>query len=92
MDSFRTVINTLLQLLLQLSDLVVAGIIAIELWLRAQLTQFGVAQPVQTIILLALAAVLIVAALRLFGGMIRVIVVLVLILIGIHIVMPLLQH
>jgi hypothetical protein len=92
LDSFRTVINTLLQLLLQLSDLVVAGIIAIELWLRAQLTQFGVAQPVQTIILLALAAVLIVAALRLFGGMIRVIVVLVLILIGIHIVMPLLQH
>jgi hypothetical protein len=88
-DRFRHVVNSLLQLILWLGNLIVAGIMAIESWLRAQLSQLGVSQPVQTVILLAVAVVLIVAALRLFGGLIRVAVVLVLILIAIHIVMPL---
>lgn len=89
MDNFRHVVNSLLQLVLGLGDLIVAGIMAIELWLRAQLSQLGISQPIQTVILLAVAVVLIVAALRLFGGLIRVALVLVLILIAIHVVMPL---
>jgi hypothetical protein len=92
MDNFRDVINSLLQLLIRLGDLIVAGIVTVELWLRDQLTQFGVPQNIQTVILLALAAVLIIGSLRLFGGLIRVAVVLVLILVAIHVVMPLVQH
>jgi hypothetical protein len=91
-DSFTHIINNLLEFLVRLGDLIVGVIVTIELWLRAQLMQLGVAPPVQTIILIALAAVLILGSLRLFGGLIRVAVVLILILIAIHVLMPVLQH
>jgi hypothetical protein len=91
-DNFTHVINNLLQFLIRLGDLIVGVIVTIELWLRAQLMQLGVAPPVQTAILIALAVVLILGSLRLFGGLIRVAVVLILILIAIHILMPILQH
>jgi hypothetical protein len=91
-DSFTHVIRSLLDLLIELGNLIVAGIVTVELWLRAQLMQFGVPPTIQTVILLALAALLIIGCLRLFGGLIRIAVVLVLILIAIHIVMPLIQH
>jgi hypothetical protein len=91
-DSFTHVVNSLLQLVIALGDLIVGGIITIELWLRAQLTQFGLPPNIQTVILVALAALLIIASLRLFGGLIRVAVVLVLILIAVHILLPVLQH
>jgi hypothetical protein len=90
-DSFTHVIKSLLQLLIQLGNLIVAGIVIIEVWLRGQLTQFGLPHNIQTVILLVLAAVLIIGALRLFGGLIRLAVVLVLILIAVHIVIPLVQ-
>jgi hypothetical protein len=91
-DNFTRIINSLLQFLIRLGDLIVGVIVTIELWLRAQLMQLGVAPPVQTAILIALAVVLILGSLRLFGGLIRVAVVLILILIAIHILMPVLQH
>jgi hypothetical protein len=88
-SDFEHVINTLLQLLVRLGNIIVGAIVTIELWLRGQLTQLGLPRAVQTVILLALAAFLIVGSLRLFGGLIRAAVVLVLLLIAIHIVMPL---
>ena len=42
-------------------------------------------------LLLAVAAVLVLGALRLFGGVIRIAVVLILLLVAIHIVMPVIQ-
>ena len=92
MDSFTNVVNSLLQLLIRLGNLIVGGIIAIEVWLRDQLAQFGLSPAIQTVIMLALAALLIMTALRLFGGLIRVAVVLVLILIAVHILLPVLPH
>ena len=92
MDSFKNTINTILGLLLQIGNLIVAGIVAIESWLRVQLGQFGLPPGVQTTILVALAALLIVASLKMFGGLIRIAVILVLLLIAIHILMPVLQH
>jgi hypothetical protein len=92
LNSFSNIIHGLLQLLIQLGDLIVGWIVLLEMWLRDQLTHFGVAPQIQTLILLVLAVVLIVGALRLFGGLIRVAVVLVLLLIAIHILMPVLQH
>jgi hypothetical protein len=91
-NSFTHVINTLLQLLISLGNVIVAGIVAIELWLRAELGHFGLPPNVQTIILIALALLLILGSLRLFGGLVRAAVVLVLILIAIHILLPILQH
>lgn len=92
MNSLTQVLNTLLQLLIQLGNLIVAAIVAIELWLRAVLGQAGLPPMVQTVILVALAVLLIVGSLRLFGGLIRVAVVLVLLLIAVHIVLPVLHQ
>jgi hypothetical protein len=92
MDAFTHAINTLLQLLVHIGDLLVAALVAVELWLRGQLATFGLPPAVQTVIMLALAALLIVGSLRLFGGLIRLIVLLVLVLIAIHILLPVLPH
>lgn len=91
MDKVREVLNSLLELVLSLGNVIVGGIIAIELWLRQQLGMAGVPEMIQTVILIVLAIVLILAALRLFGGLIRVAVVIVLALIAIHILMPVLH-
>ena len=92
MDSFKHVIDSLLQLLVQLGNIIVGWIVIIEDALRHQLMQLGVAPQLQTIILLAVAVILILGALKLFGGLIRVAVVLVLLLIAIHVLMPILHH
>ncbi len=91
MDSLNHAVETLLHLVVQAGNLIVAGIIAIELWLRGQLAALGLPPAIQTVLLIALAALLIVAALRLFGGLIRVAVILVVILIAIHVLMPVFQ-
>nr|WP_294507888.1 hypothetical protein [uncultured Rhodopila sp.] len=92
MDAFTNAINTVLQLLVQIGNLIVAGLVAVELWVRGQLAAAGMAPSLQTVVMVSLAALLILAALRLFGGLIRAIVILVLILIAIHIVLPVLPH
>jgi hypothetical protein len=86
------VINSLLQLLIQLGNVIVGWIVILETWLRTQLAQYGVDPRLQTVILLAFAVVLILGSLRLFGGLIRVAVVLVLILIALHVLVPVFQH
>lgn len=91
-DSFKHVINSLLHLLTQFGDIIVGWIVIIEDALRGQLMQLGVAPQLQTVILLAVAVLLILGALKLFGGLIRIAVVLVLILIALHMLMPIFQH
>ncbi|MEA2745168.1 MAG: hypothetical protein QOG25_3539 [Acetobacteraceae bacterium] len=91
-DTVARVTDALLQLLIQMGNLILAAIVAVELWLRAQFMLLGVSPAIQTVLLVAIAVLLIVAALRLFGGLIRVAVVLVLLLIVIHVVLPIIQH
>jgi hypothetical protein len=85
-------INSLLRLIITLGNIVLAGIVAIELWVRGQLAQLGVPKTLQTVILVTVAILLIIASLRIFGGLIRVALVLVLVLIGLHILAPLLVN
>lgn len=92
MESFQTLLDKLLQLLIEFGNLVTAAVIALEIWLRDQMSQFGVSPPIQTAILLAVAVVLILGAFRMFGGLIRVAVVIILLLIGMHILLPAIQH
>lgn len=91
MGNFENAINTLLALLKQFGLAVAALLTALELWLRSVLQQFGVPHTLQTVILVAVAAILVLGALRLFGGLIRIAVVLILLLIAIHIIMPVVQ-
>lgn len=92
MGDFTQAINSVLQVLLQIGNLIVAGLVAVELWLRGQLAAAGMAPSLQTVVMLSVAALLILGALRLFGGLIRAIVILVLILVAIHILLPVLPH
>jgi hypothetical protein len=91
-DSFTHAINSLLDLVIEFGNLIVGGLITFELWVRDQLAQLGLSPPVETVVMVALAALLIVVSLRLFGGLIRVAVVLLLILIAAHILLPILPH
>jgi hypothetical protein len=92
MDAFSNPINALLDMLLQLGNLIVGGLVAIETWMRGQLATLGLPSAVQTVLILALAILLTFGALRLFSGFIRAVVILVLILIAIHILLPVLPH
>jgi hypothetical protein len=91
-DNLTHMIDRLIQLLVELGRQVVQAIGAIELWLRAQLTQYGVAPMVQTILLVVLAAVLILISARLLSGLIRAVIIVVLVLLALHFVLPALQH
>ncbi len=92
MERFTQALDSLLHLLVGFGSAIAAIILAFELWLRGQLTTLGVAPPIQTVLLVAVAVLLIVATLRLFGGLIRLGVVLVLVLIAIQILAPVLHQ
>jgi hypothetical protein len=85
-DSVTHTIDSLLQILIQFCGSIVNGIIASELWIRLELTRYGVTPTLQTVLLLALAAFLIAGSVRLFAGLIRIGVILMVVLMGIHIV------
>ncbi len=92
MNSFSHTIEALLRFIVDLGRVIVAGIVAVELWLRAQLTHLNVSAASQNVLLLVVAALLILGALRLFGGLIRIVIVLVLLLIAVQVLMPLVRH
>jgi hypothetical protein len=91
LGKLQTAIDSLLKLLMQFGVAVAAILTGLELWLRDELRQLGVPHSVQTLILLVVAALLVLGSWRLFGGLIRVVVVLILVLIAIHIVIPVIQ-
>jgi hypothetical protein len=91
LGNLQNAIDTLLKLLMQFGLAVAAILTELELWLRGELQHLGVPHTVQTLVLLVVAALLVLGSLRLFGGLIRVAVVLILVLIAIHVVMPVVQ-
>lgn len=91
MDQLSHTVESLLRLLVQAGNLILAGLLAVEVWARGQLAGLGLPPEIQTVLMVALAALLIVAALRLFGGLIRVAVVLVMILVVLHVLLPALR-
>lgn len=64
----------------------------LEQALRDPLTAIGLPQDIQTVVLLALTAGMILVALRRLGGMLRTVAILVLLVIGAHLLAPLLQQ
>ena len=92
MDNLQHVLTTLLRISIELGHILLDALITIEEWAHDRLGQFGLSANVQTVIMTGVALVLILAALRLFGGLIRFIVVVVLLLIAVHILLPVLPH
>lgn len=60
----------------------------IETALRQALTQLGVAANIQSIVILVVAVLFILAVLRLFGGLLRILVALFLIFLVLHVLLP----
>ena len=89
MHQVDSAINSLLLLFRSAANTVLAGLTAVEQWLRVQLTGLGIAPAIQTAIMLAVAVLLILLVLRVFGGVIRVLLVVFLILLALHVVLPL---
>jgi hypothetical protein len=90
-ENLRTAIDSLLSLLTQFGMAIAAMLTDLELWLREELQQLGVPHTAQTLLLLAVAVLLVLGSLRLFAGIIRIAAVLILVLIAIHIVAPVIQ-
>jgi len=88
MGSLHQVVNGLLNLLVGLLDLVLRWLGQLEFWLRAQLRDLGVAPPLQTIVLIIVAVLFLLAALRMLGGVIRLLVLIFLVLLIVHILAP----
>ena len=81
-------INFLLALVLGLFGLIVTAIATIENSLRGLLTEAGISGQVQGIVLVVTAVLIILAALRLFGGIFGVLITILLILLVVHIFVP----
>lgn len=91
MDAFTRATKELLQIAIKLGGLILASIFAVEIWTRGQLAPLELPPAIKTTLLIAPAATLTLAALKLFGGLIRIAVVLVLLL-TIHVLLPVIGH
>jgi hypothetical protein len=91
-ENLQTAIASLLQILKQLGVALASILTELEVLLRNELQHLGVPPNLQTVILIAVAVLLILGALRLFGGVIRIAIVLILLLVAIHIVLPVMQN
>jgi hypothetical protein len=89
MQAVERTVDALLALFRTGADWVLGVLAAIEQWLRGQLAAIGAPPGIQTAIMLVVALLLVLAALRVFGGLIRVLVVAFLILLALHAVLPL---
>jgi hypothetical protein len=78
-----------LALLAGIVDAVLLGVAVADHWARGVLLRFGVAPQMQTAILIGLSILLLVAAVRLFGGIVRVLCVVALVLLAVELVVPL---
>jgi hypothetical protein len=84
-------IAAILDFILDLFYLVFRIIALVENWLRAELGRFGVPENMQTIILVVVAIVVLLAAIRLLGGVFRIALVILILLLGAHLLLPLIH-
>ncbi len=89
MDTVDRILNELVQVLTLIVSAVLYGIAAFDRWLRGELVPLGLAPKLQTAVLIVATILLVLLAARLFGGVLRVLVLVVLVLLAIEFVVPL---
>jgi hypothetical protein len=82
-------ITVILNFLVDLFYLVFRIIAIVETWLRGELSHFGIPDNLQTVILVVVAIAVLLAALRLLGGVFRIVLVVLVLLIAAHLLLPL---
>jgi hypothetical protein len=92
MDDLARVVGDIIRLLLRAGESFVSGLEAVEISFRDQMTIMGVSPPVQTVLMVLAAIALILLSVRLFGGLIRFAVILILALLAINLLLPSMLH
>ena len=84
MEMVDRAFRDVLVLLSQAVDFFVAILVQLEIWLRSPLNTLGIPPKIQAIIMIFGAVALLVAVLKLFGGVVRVLLVAFLVCLAIH--------
>ncbi len=92
MDQINSLINFLLDLLFTLFAFLMGLFAALDVWLRGLMTEGGVPQGLQSLILIVLGVLFLILVLRYLGGFVRVVLGLLLILLLLHLLLPALGH
>jgi hypothetical protein len=92
MDQLERFISDLIHLLLRMGESFLRGLEAIEIALRDELTIMGVSPPIQTVLLVLSAIALILITVRLFGGLIRFVIVVIVVLLALNLLLPAMLH
>jgi hypothetical protein len=93
MSRIDHIVIQLLDAIESLMRIILAGLAAAEIWVRTQLGYFGVPPGISVVILIAIALLLIVAALRLLGPIVYIVVMVFMVLLMLHALMPItVQH
>lgn len=88
MGDLTRIVNDIVRLLVRLGGSILAAVQAIEMSLRGQLSAAGVPPTIQTLILVAAAIGLMLLAVRIFGGLLRFFIIVVLILLAMKVLFP----
>jgi hypothetical protein len=91
MGDVDNVVDTVLLRLIQIFDFVMAYLADLESGVRELMDERGIAPALQTAILIIVAVIVAVVALRLLAGIFRLVIVLLAALIAVHLVWPLIQ-
>jgi hypothetical protein len=92
MNDLSRLVGDITRLLLRAGEAFVSWLEAVEISFRDQMTIMGVSPPVQTVLMVLAAIALIVLSVRLFGGLIRFAVILILALLAINLLLPSILH
>ena len=84
-------IDSLIQLIIRLGQSGALAIASAESWMRGQLSGLGVAPEMQTVILVIFAIIMILTVVRIVGGLIRIAVLALLVLVTLDLVLPILH-
>lgn len=88
MDDLKRVVSDVLAILIRVGGAILSAGEAIEVSVREQLAAMGASPLTQTMVLVVLAFAIILLALRIFGGLLRLAVVVILVLIALQVIMP----
>jgi hypothetical protein len=95
LDSLLAMADSILKLIIRIGNEIIYAIVAVEGWLRTQLRELGLSPALQTTILatllVAVPILLIFGSTRLLGGVLRVVVTLVLLLVVMSVLFPILR-
>lgn len=88
MHDLMRLVDDLVRLIVRLGEMMLSGVGTAAVSLREQMTELGIPAQVQTIVLVLLAVAIVLLAVRLLGGVLRLAVIVVLVILAIQLTLP----